>query len=179
MVEKCCPRDERKVGGSLPSVTRVKTAFGEQLPSLSGPYRRTLRRREILRGRKNFERIFRCGQKIEGRILRCLILVEPCVAEITCGSSVVCGVAVSRAIKRAVDRNRIKRMIREAYRCNKHLLLPQDDSKGSRVLSLVLVYGSRSPSRGRQSFPTSHEIRQDVAEILMTVARLYPRRVLS
>jgi len=47
-----------------------------------------------------------------------------------------------RNFKRAVDRNRIKRLIREAYRANKHLLYDSLRKKEIRLL-LGILYTSR------------------------------------
>lgn len=44
-----------------------------------------------------------------------------------------------RNFKKAVDRNRIKRLIRESYRLNKHEIIKIMDKKGQR-LSLFLIY---------------------------------------
>jgi ribonuclease P protein component len=46
-----------------------------------------------------------------------------------------------RNFKRAVDRNRIKRLIREAYRKNKQVLI---DGVGSKKIVLLLVYTSKT-----------------------------------
>ena len=46
-----------------------------------------------------------------------------------------------RKFKKAVDRNRIKRLIREAYRKNKHKLITRMEDK---KIALLLVYTSNS-----------------------------------
>ncbi|HSH66258.1 MAG TPA: ribonuclease P protein component [Bacteroidia bacterium] len=46
-----------------------------------------------------------------------------------------------RKFKKAVDRNRIKRLIREAYRKNKHLLI---DRLGTRKVVVLLIYTSKT-----------------------------------
>jgi ribonuclease P protein component len=46
-----------------------------------------------------------------------------------------------RNFKRAVDRNRIKRLIREAYRKNKQVVI---DGIGSKKIVLLLVYTSKT-----------------------------------
>jgi ribonuclease P protein component len=46
-----------------------------------------------------------------------------------------------RNFKRAVDRNRIKRLIREAYRKNKHTLI---ERVGDKKIALLLVFTSKT-----------------------------------
>ena len=46
-----------------------------------------------------------------------------------------------RLFKRAVDRNRLKRLTREAYRKNKHLL---NDNPGNKKVFLMLIFTSKS-----------------------------------
>lgn len=48
-------------------------------------------------------------------------------------------VASKRNMKRAIDRNRIKRQVREAYRLNKHLLKTNNGSK----FALLFLYISK------------------------------------
>lgn len=56
------------------------------------------------------------------------------------------GVGVSaRHFKKAVDRNRIKRLLRECYRLNKHGLLATLDAKEKKVVVFFLYVGKELP----------------------------------
>jgi ribonuclease P protein component len=48
-----------------------------------------------------------------------------------------------RNFRKAVDRNRIKRLVREACRKHKHILAPKQDNKGSQLL-IGLIYTGKS-----------------------------------
>jgi len=56
------------------------------------------------------------------------------------------GVGVSaRHFKKAVDRNRIKRLLRECYRLNKHSLLATLETKEKKVVVFFLYVGKELP----------------------------------
>ena len=56
------------------------------------------------------------------------------------------GVGVSaRHFKKAVDRNRIKRLLRECYRLNKHSLLATLEAKEKKVVVFFLYVGKELP----------------------------------
>ena len=126
----------------------------------------TLKRSEILRGKKNFRLFFIRGVRIQGKILRCLFFedVKSNSGESAC---VIFGVVVPRTIRKAVDRNHIKRLIREAFRLNKDIL---SGCKGNvtHVTQLLFTCDTRLPGIIKEiSFD---EINDDMKTILCLVA---------
>ena len=81
--------------------------------------RKRLRKSERLSSQKQIQALFSHGKSFNARpfAIRYLELAEPDQNE----HQILVSVS-KRNFKRAVDRNRIKRQIREAYRLNKHLL---------------------------------------------------------
>jgi ribonuclease P protein component len=80
----------------------------------------TFRRDERLKSRKVIQRLFKEGNSFSQYPLR---LVWLTVAERRGDSPVQFSVSVpKKKFKRAVQRNRIRRQVREAYRLNKHRL---------------------------------------------------------
>ncbi len=72
--------------------------------------RETLSKNEILRGRGVFNELFERGEKIRGRVITLFVLPS---------ENSQMGIAVSKKYRRAVDRNRMRRLLREIYRKNK------------------------------------------------------------
>lgn len=127
--------------------------------------RRTLKRPQILSGRNNFQLVFRHGMKFQGKYLRCLILSDPRL-KLRAGSKAGVGFTAPGALKRAVDRNRLKRLAREAYRLNKEILFPK--LKGSsKPVALVFLYSS-TVARSKR-FPTFADIELDMKNLLQSL----------
>jgi ribonuclease P protein component len=97
----------------------------------------TLGKNERLKSRKAIDLLFSKGQRISQFPFRAFYIFEQ---DDRSNSKLRCGVGVSaRNFKKAVDRNRIKRLTREAYRLQKPLL---DATMKGRIkaLSLFLIY---------------------------------------
>ena len=95
---------------------------------MTSPIRHTFSAKEKLKSRKAIDALFRLGKSFSLFPFRVFYIREdPATAiqagagDIPPGAPVQVGVgAAKRNFKRAVDRNRIKRLLREAYRLQKH-----------------------------------------------------------
>lgn len=95
----------------------------------------TLNKKERLKHRKSISEAYTKGQTIQVYPLRVYY------TEITATDSLLVKVAVAvpkRNFKKSVDRNLLKRKMREAYRLNQYLL--KDRIGGVRQINLVLLY---------------------------------------
>lgn len=70
-----------------------------------------------LKSRKKLQEVFSSGKKIYSGPVKLLYIKEAGAADIKCGIGVN-----GRYFKKAVDRNRIKRLLKEAYRLQQHSL---------------------------------------------------------
>ena len=126
--------------------------------------RHTLKKSEILRGKNSFQLAFTRGKRINGNHLRCLVTTD------TDGkTNIRVGFAVSRIVRRAVDRNRIKRLMREAYRLHKSILLLPPNVQTNPLALLFYFYGNMT---GFRKIPTYREIEEDMKNLLQRVAVL-------
>jgi ribonuclease P protein component len=101
--------------------------------------RLSLRKTEILRGYQTFSRIITEGRSLQKGAIRCFFAMTQAPAA---GTRV--GFSVSRSVRNAVERNRARRWMKEAYRKNKYLL---DDASGESSEPLDVVFMVRVRDR--------------------------------
>ena len=77
------------------------------------------------------------------------------------------GFAVAGTVRRAVDRNRMKRLMRESYRRNKEALLPALAESG-RSCAIMFLY-SKNISH-RRELPSYQQVESDIRRILKRIA---------
>jgi ribonuclease P protein component len=99
----------------------------------------TLGKNERLKSRKSIEQLFSEGKKITVAPFKLIYIFTRSAKD----PSLLFGTGVSaKNFKKAVDRNRIKRLIREAYRLQKQYL--QEKIKTSNIhLNIFFIYTGR------------------------------------
>lgn len=85
--------------------------------------------------------------------LKCFYLIKPD----SCAPSQIAVIVSKRRFKHAVDRNRVKRLIREAYRLQKHQLTAED-----RSLQLCWMFVGKE-------LPDFAQIQESVAKIIRKI----------
>jgi ribonuclease P protein component len=106
-----------------------------------------LNRREKLKSRKRIERVFQEGKSLSLFPFKVWWLLQPGVPPKADAPSQVGPLqagfgASSRYFKKAVDRNRIKRLSREAYRLQKQDLIRRLEEKGF-CMAVFFIYTGR------------------------------------
>ena len=97
-------------------------------------------RRQKLKSRKQIQELFDGGNSFFAHPVKLIWMVgEPSTGPVA--SKLLTGVSVSkRNFKKATDRNRVKRLLRESYRLNKQALETAFETKTS---SLLLFFNLR------------------------------------
>ncbi len=100
----------------------------------------SLSKKEKLKSKKIFEELFAKGKSVSSYPLKLIYIKSALVKDL----HIQTGVTVSkRKFKSAVDRNRIKRLLRESYRLNKHIVFNNIEGK---FAFLILYLGSEMPT---------------------------------
>ncbi|ANH79625.1 ribonuclease P protein component [Niabella ginsenosidivorans] len=104
----------------------------------------TFPKEERLKSRKKLQELFSSGKRIYAGPLKLLYVSEPAQA-----GFVKCGVGANgRYFKKAVDRNRIKRLLREAYRLQQHSLKEHALKQSTNLSVFLLFTGKELPDYG-------------------------------
>jgi ribonuclease P protein component len=126
--------------------------------------RATWKKAEKLKSRKRIERVFREGRSFSVFPYKVIFLLSP-VADRAAPLQAGFG-AGSRHFKKAVDRNRIKRLGREAYRLQKAALLQRLGEKGVSMAVFFIYTGKELPDYATVSARIGVALQKLVREIV-------------
>jgi ribonuclease P protein component len=117
----------------------------------------TFKKEERLSRKKLIDALFMNGQRVQAFPVR---IFWSYANELPFPAQVMFSVP-KRKFKKATDRNRIKRQMREVYRNNKHLLYETLENTGKQIVFAVLYTGDKEP-----------EFEQFSGKIILTLQRL-------
>lgn len=134
MVERSSVVAGQKVVTNSPSAT----SDSQESDSIR-PLRFTLSKSEILRGYRSFTRVITSGNTISAPPLRCHYTRTGSTP-----GQILAGFSVSRNFKRAIERNKAKRLMREAYRLSKQQLMGWSAEKNESLEIVFMYVGDRT-----------------------------------
>ncbi len=107
----------------------------------------TLGKQERLKSHKLIEQLFRQGKSLSVFPFRVYYLFQPREAAVAMAvPSVQCGFGVSsKQFKKAVDRNRVKRVTKDAWRQQKQVLEGKMDGRPERLVVFLVYTGKELP----------------------------------
>ena len=106
--------------------------------------RNTFPLKEHLKSKKVIERLYAEGTSVTAYPLRA-VFIEQTIEEQDVTAAILISV-VKKRFRHAVDRNLVKRRIREAYRTSKHPFIEALESNGKRMAVAILYFDTRHNS---------------------------------
>lgn len=103
----------------------------------------TFSKKERLNSKKNIARLFESGSTFFTYPFKVYYHFDT-VVDNTSAASVLFSIG-KKQFKKAVDRNRVKRLCREVYRLNKYILLDKLEEKNSRLEIAFIYVGKTIP----------------------------------
>lgn len=126
----------------------------------------TLSKEEVLRGYGVFRDVFSNGELVGGRLVKAFVRRVSETRDENVHLKV--GFAVSRKVHSSVNRNRIRRLLRESYRISKHSLTQHLKSRGIFLQMILLYAGSDQVDVKRLRYT---ELETEVKQILRSITR--------
>lgn len=123
--------------------------------------RNTFPKSEKLCSNKSIDRLFAKGKSFIAYPLRVVYYTDKDKEPETKdnGNNAILISVSKRKFKRAVKRNRVKRLIREAYRLNKHAIYSILENKGIQYIDIAFIYL-------KDELPTYPEIEKAIAKVI-------------
>ncbi len=120
----------------------------------------TLGKKERLKSQKQTELLFRAGKKFSVHPFRIFYILHK-----TGTTGIRFGVGVStKLFKRSVDRNRVKRLVREAWRLQKIALQDQLNKEGT-GMDIFFIYTGKE-------LPDYKDVYEKTAKVLIKLSQL-------
>ena len=128
----------------------------------------SLRKHEILRKEQFIAALFRSRKKLNGEHLTIVYAHLDTGAQHRSAPAAVLFAVGRRKVRDAVSRNRIRRLLKEAYRLEKYMLTDERTTgcslRFSETLCLAIIYSGTG-----RDLPTLDVLRREISRLLFTI----------
>lgn len=133
----------------------------------------SLKKYEILRGGTRVSKLFSSARSFRGNFIRALFASLEIDRAANRSLPKVLFVVGKKTRQHAVDRNRIKRLMKEAYRQEKSIAAEcaaqHAGNGGNRILCIAFMYIGRD-----KTLPSSESFRKEIRELLQGIKSMNP-----